>query len=371
MNAHAVQFRLGPALHWARVLQDANGLYTVESRGGSFCVPHGLVSRVVAGPAATPLLEGLATPPDLSGAFQEAVSEHLLRGSIKLREGRLTSFDRRGRGLCVEGRKRPLWLAPETVLETHPEIGEHLALEWARPYLVRKGIVESGKAVRASYGALTDSLYVYMKRCPFRDVTKLYEGTVCEASGYDRGCAMLVADGERFWLPVESSTFSEAIPKDEDYYQTLDANGNNLPDPLEYLPGKVGLRAGTPAQVGPDSNFNAAPDLRLVAGNFASLPDIANDEGDILGESYGVLRQYYDDAIAAGFYDYDEGEDEVDLVDYFANDEDCPIDVEAVTEQVIRGGDLDSLFARKLRGLKKALTVRLLGNPLVTTKEML
>jgi hypothetical protein len=163
------------------------------------------------------------------------------------------------------------------------------ALEANRGRLKYLGVVDSKKPVVGSTGFVKKPFHAYMKKDPFRDISKLHEGTPIEITDYYRGCAVIEADGEEFYIPVEPLSTIETKNKDDQYYFSLDMDKDNIPDPLVALPSKTALNQDRSC---PDNNWNAQPELRKVAGNLSALPNIDMDDVSIIRGSY-TSNVYY------------------------------------------------------------------------------
>jgi hypothetical protein len=174
----------------------------------------------------------------------------------------------RGLGFLTEDR-RVKWASPKQALR-HSGLANFLALEALRGRLVSHGIAEvgyQGRADRISRVLEQHSLHVYMKPSPFKDVTRIYKGTQIEVRKYANGCALVEADGEPFWHPIDEPYY--VLPnKDDSYYFSMDADNDGIPDPLSMLPSKLGLRAVAGGQARAADNYNSTPDMSTVAGNF-------------------------------------------------------------------------------------------------------
>jgi len=254
----------------------------------------------------------LRAPAMLHEAAQRSLFE-VLTGSLipallagqKLRTDSLwvRGLDRTNDGprLRLREGNRDLSASLFSVLSEHPQLGEHMALDAHRPLLTRLGFVEAeGAPLIDGDGILARSVNVFLKRDPFRDVGRIHEGTTVSVQGYLRGCAVVEADGEECWFPVERNYFIESRVKDADYYFNLDADGNLVPDPLDFLPSKGGL-AQKPGDANADDNWNIQPQLKHVAGHFAPLPQLGDPIPDFLhgtkvgiGESYASLIYHHD-----------------------------------------------------------------------------
>jgi hypothetical protein len=176
------------------------------------------------------------------------------------------------------------WTPLRKVLSTN--LARSLALESLKDSMRYMGLVPmdwKGPVTEASV-TLSSPLMVYMKSNPFRDISKIGEGTTVSVLDYDRGCLVLEADGEEFWHPIEESFYLQPHYKDDEYYFNMDADHDKIPDPLEYLPSKPGLGSEPPD---PDHNYNKQPDLPSVAGNFHSMPELSNDESELGVEPAG------------------------------------------------------------------------------------
>jgi hypothetical protein len=235
-----------------------------------------------------------------SKTFQDILHESLMPLVADLREiqfpkSSLVAYERDARGLGFLKESTVQWVAPDKALR-HRGLGNLIALEAVRGRLVGLGMVEKaheGK-VSESLTPISGDIHVYMKTGPFRDISLIHEGTVVAVKGYYKGCVVLEADGEPFWRPVEDSYYVD-VQKQDDYYFRLDANFDDIPDPLDKLPSKIAIGSVTGSARGSD-NWNAEPDLPKVAGNFYSVPWLSNME------YYNVLREEKDpcDAIMSG-----------------------------------------------------------------------
>jgi len=224
-----------------------------------------------------------------SRTFPDILHECIMPLVADLREIRfpsssLVAYERDSRGLGFLKESTVTWVGAEKALR-HRGLGNLLALEAMRGRIIGLGMVEKMHVGRVSesLSPLSGDLHVYMKANPFRDISLIHEGTVVAVRGYHKGCVVLEADGEPFWRPVEDSYYVSPR-KDDDYYFRLDANFDDIPDPLDKLPSKVAIGAVTGSARSTD-NWNAEPDLPKVAGNFYSVPWLANPE------YYNILRE--------------------------------------------------------------------------------
>lgn len=203
---------------------------------------------------------------------------------IKFATTSLIAYERGTRGLGFLKESTIRWVEPEDALR-HRGLGNLLALEAFRGELKRLGIVEGTRGGRIDEGnyTLPNRLHVYMKCDPFRDISMIHPGTEMCLRGYYKGCALVEADGEPFWRPMEDAFY--VMPRKEDeYYFNLDGDRDGIPDPLAMLPSHPALR-GSPGQARHADRYNAQPDLPKVAGNFTSTPMLSNPE------YYKVLRE--------------------------------------------------------------------------------
>jgi len=244
------------------------------------------------------------TQRSLFTALTDSIIPALLAGQkLRTESVWLRGLDRTNNGprLRLREGNRDLSASLFSVLSEHAQLGEHMALDAHRPMLTRLGFIEGeGSPLIDGDGVLTRPVNVYLKRDLFRDVGRIHEGTSVSVMGYFRGCAVVEADGEECWLPVEHNYFIESLVKDPDYYFNLDADGNLVPDPLDFLPSKSGL-AMKPGDTSADDNWNAQPELTHVSGHFAPLPQLGDPMHDFLhgkkgsiGESYAPLFYHHD-----------------------------------------------------------------------------
>lgn len=237
-------------------------------------------------------------PPDVAEASDtieryEALAHAALvpfvaNGRRALGEVTLSGYSR-SRGVFIEGKDG--WLPLHSLL-TNVQIGQTIALEAIRDRLKSLGLLEGLDYDPVSECSLdlSQPLNAYMKAEPFRDITTIGEGTSVGVCGYYKGCAVLDADGEMFWYPVEEASFYDKDRKDDLYYfQNQDSNVDGVPDPLQSLPSKTAL-AGRPSRS--QDNWNSSPNLVKVSGHFSPVPTIRNDDYAILGESYLGTNDY-------------------------------------------------------------------------------
>jgi hypothetical protein len=197
---------------------------------------------------------------------------------LDLQTSSLVAYERSRRGLgFLDESKEVQWL-PLNQAMSHPELAQRLALEAHKPTLYGLGLWDKSRpeGMYEQSHLRETPLHVYMKDGPFRDVSLIREGTDVWITGYHKGCVIIEADSEEFWRPLEESHY---IPskKDDHYYFTLDADRNEIPDPLDFLPSKPAL--GTyPGSSDSEDNWNANPDLPRVAGDFRAVPWIPNDD---------------------------------------------------------------------------------------------
>lgn len=164
-------------------------------------------------------------------------------------------------------------------------------LELFRSQFETIGLVDRNTSVRGAFTAIASPFHVYMKKDPFRDICKIHEGTAVQIQSYYKGCAVIEADGEEFYLPVEAKGLIEQA-KDDHYYFSLDYDRDNIPDPLVACPSKVAL-GGKPSR--PTDNYNAQPDLPKVAGNLYPLPHIGMGDVSILQTEAYTAQCYSND----------------------------------------------------------------------------
>jgi hypothetical protein len=163
-----------------------------------------------------------------------------------------------------------------------------LALEACRGNLSILGLVRDSTPVLGSSTLIRNPFHAYMRADPFKDIARLHEGTDVVIADYYKGCAVIEADGERFYLPIEDRKLIESKAKDDDYYFNQDYNKDGIPDPLAAIPSKIAL-ARSPSSS--KDNYNPVPDLPKVAGNLYALPDIDMDDVSVLKE--GIAADFY------------------------------------------------------------------------------
>lgn len=232
-------------------------------------------------------------------SFADVVHENVLPfvvggRPLTLDNSSFVAYERtkRGLGFLSEGADDVSWTSMRDVL-THETFGQVAALESLRPHLSSIGLLENTSRGRVDEGhtSLQKPVHVYMKAEPFRDVTRINEGTMVSVVGYYQGCAVVEADGEVFWRPIEESSYYDKNQKDDWYYFSLDSNQDGIQDPLQSLPSKPAL-AG-PAN--PGTNWNTQPIQQRVAGHFSPATSIANEDYAILRESsLGGVHFFYD-----------------------------------------------------------------------------
>lgn len=232
-----------------------------------------------------------SSPIEIGKVVKESLAPHLGFGKIHLGYSEIVALDN---GVWIsESGDRPNCLDPADVLSS-VQIGQILALEALRSKLETLGLIEkhSFKPVTEGFVSLSKPVVVFMKVEPFKDITKINEGVTVSVDGYYKGCAVVEADGELFWRPLEESTFWDKKVKDKAYYFTMDSNKDFIPDPLQALPSKPALGA-VPARK--EDNYNTQPDLRKVAGHFSPQEEISMEEFNILGEGFGAIyHEYYE-----------------------------------------------------------------------------
>lgn len=290
-------FRVGYYLVAGELLGESRGVSRVRLSG-----------RVTQEKTLAPLMPGivevrsnlvvrrdLATPPvqaqesDVLESFDSLLHASIMPHVASLREiqfrrNALVAYEYGTRGLGFLQESKVHWVTPNAALR-HKGLGTLLALEALRPRLLSYGLLPEGYTGRAdrSFLDLDRNIHVFMKTGPFRDVTQIYKGTRVEVRGYESGCALLEADGEPFWRPLEDPYY--VLPdKDDEFYFALDGDHDQIPDPLSMLPSK--LAVGTyPGSARYSDNWNPTPDMPKVAGNFYSVAALANpDYYRILGE---------------------------------------------------------------------------------------
>lgn len=292
----SILFRAGKTLVAGRLVEvDDKGTYHVEAqlramRGGGF-LP--LQTEVLQVHERCVINESFELP---QGSLLEAEAEpysqtihesliplvHSFR-KIDLHTCSLVAYERNRRGLGFLDESGDVsWLSVNNAL-SHSEFSQRLAVESCKPQLFRLGLWERSKTgdIYEQSHLLQTSMHVYMKEGPFRDISKIHEGTDVWVTGYSRGCVIIEADGEEFWRPIEESQYIP-VKKDDWYYFSLDADQNGTPDPLDFLPSKPGLST-YPGSARREDNYNAQPDLPRVAGHFRAVPQIPNPDWYIFG----------------------------------------------------------------------------------------
>lgn len=236
------------------------------------------------------LAESDQDPESFSALVHEALVPFVSGGREALGGVSLKGYSR-SRGVVVEGKDE--WLPLHDLL-SNVQIGQTLALEALRPRLIRLGLFEGvrGEPITEGYTDIKTPVNVYMKAEPFRDITSIKEGTSVGVIGYYKGCAVVEADGEMFWRPIEEASFYDDDYKDDQYYFNQDSNQDKIQDPLQSLPSKTAL-AGTPSR--PQDNWNSSPNLVKVSGHFSPIHTIRNDDYSVLGESYIGTHGFEDD----------------------------------------------------------------------------
>lgn len=215
-----------------------------------------------------------------------------------------------------------------------------MALESLRAVLGPLGVIQRDKPVIESFGILARPFHAYMKCNPFRDITKLHEGTVVEIIDYYKGCAVIEADGEPFWFPVESLSLIESKTKDDAYYFNMDFDRDNIPDPLVALPSKVALGQ---KPTSPSDNYQAQPELSKVAGNLYPLPDIDMDDVSILKDETELKEAAY--TSIEYHHDYQHGHPEIHGVSGSISKKSKKLPkTEELVNLLIKGAPAGSLF---------------------------
>lgn len=187
---------------------------------------------------------------------------------LKLPSSDLVAYEARQRGLGFLTEGSLAW-SPMSDALTNVELGERIALEALKPVLESMGLHDRTRpeGITEQLHVLERTLPVYMKREPyFHDISEVHAGTTVTVLGYDRGCALIEADSEDFWIPLEESSI---LPnsKDDHFFRTLDADRDYIDDPLNYLPSKAGHGAvvGSAAR---EDNWNAQAEEHRIAGNY-------------------------------------------------------------------------------------------------------
>lgn len=233
---------------------------------------------------------------DYSDIVHENFVPFMGRKWVKFGNRQVVAYQRRGEGIgwLTEGDQAVNWTALPNVLE-NGQVGQFMILEALRPQLVGFHLVSPAHRgpVQEGFTDLTETIHVYMKTEPFRDITKLKEGTAVSALGYYKGCVVIEADSELFWKPLEENAYWDQKQKDDAYYFNMDGNKDGLPDPLQALPSKPGLYTSPPR--GSD-NHNVQPELRKAVQHFGPNQNLLGEEDfGILGESYIGTHGYEDD----------------------------------------------------------------------------
>ena len=203
---------------------------------------------------------------------------------LDLPSSSLVAYERETHGLGFQGHSGFQWTAMTEAL-VNEELGSLMALEARKPVLEGLGLysrADPRRRITEQTHVIQKPLHVYMKETPWRDISKIHEGTEVAVVRYDRGCALIEADSEEFWLPLEEARFVPS-KKDDWYYFTLDGDRDGIQDPLDNLPSKVGIGAVVGSAERED-NWNAQQDLPRVAGNFYGydVPWIPNTDYAIL-----------------------------------------------------------------------------------------
>lgn len=273
-----------------------------------------------------------------SDLVHEAVKPFVTSGrAYQLEQSTLAAYQPKGQGIGFLAEGAVSWLALESVL-THEELGEAMALEAVREALEDAGVLAEGAPILESSLVTPGPVHVYMKANPFRDITLIREGTDTAVVGYQGGCAIVEADGEEFWLPVEERSHYQPSMKDAWYYfGNQDSDDDKIHDPLQALPSKAALQTGRPASG--EDNWNAAPDLRKQAGHFAAIPNIKMERhGAGLAEDAAEEYEHYerlgrplihDRSAVPGLDPSDEeaAEDHADDIERMAKDHKDPAEV--------------------------------------------
>jgi hypothetical protein len=234
-------------------------------------------------------------PEDYANLVHESMLPFAVYGrSLDLGNMKLVSYSRSG-GFMVEQAGTQSQVSFANAL-TCVQVGQAIALEALKPRIKALGLFEGldRESVTESQTLLQRSLNVYLKVQPFRDITKLGEGTAVSVIGYYQGCLVIEADGEMVWRPIEEAEYYNQDRKDDDYYFTMDTDRDNIQDPLQALPSKPAL-AGTAR---PDDNWNVQPHQSKVSGHFSPEVTISNEDYGILcplGESYVGTHGFEDD----------------------------------------------------------------------------
>lgn len=173
------------------------------------------------------------------------------------------------------------------------QVGQAIALEALKPRIRARGLFEGldREPVTEGHVLLERPLHAYLKAHPFRDITKLHEGTAVSVLGYYQGCLVIEADGEMLWYPIEEADYYDLDRKDDDYYFRMDSDRDGIQDPLQALPSKPAL-AGSAR---PEDNWNVQPHQVKVSGHFSPEVAISNEDYSIFGESYLGTHGFEDD----------------------------------------------------------------------------
>lgn len=187
---------------------------------------------------------------------------------LKLTEADLVAYEARQRGLGFLTEGKLDWRPMNEAL-AQVELGERIALEALKPVLESIGLHDRARpgTVMDQHCVLERTIPVYMKCQPdFHDISEIHAGTDVVCLGYDKGMALIEADSEEFWLPLEESSILPST-KDDHFFRTLDADRDYIPDPLNYLPSKAGHGAVVGSADRLD-NYNAQAEEHRIAGNF-------------------------------------------------------------------------------------------------------
>lgn len=193
---------------------------------------------------------------------------------------KVSSFSKSGIGIEEAGEFG--YMNPVSIL-SNDAMGQEMAVEGLRKKIESLGLIDESwlLPVTSSHKASSRNINVYMKKNPFRDITRIHKGTMISVTGYHKGCLVIEADGEEFWTPIEEKVYWENNMKDDEYYFRMDTNNDGVPDPLQFLPSKAGI--GKVVANGED-NYNVQPDLRRVSGHFFPSDTLSQEDFDVLDD---------------------------------------------------------------------------------------
>src|SRR5690606_5412011 len=144
---------------------------------------------------------------------------------------KIVAYERTRRGLAFCESDGSIAWSPLSEALSDVALGEVLALEAVHDDLVKRAIVspEYRGSVLESYKVVSERFHVYMKINPFRASTLIREGTEVRSAGYYKGCVVVEAGGEEFWMPVEAGERVGEKFKDDAWYFHMDDNRDRSP----------------------------------------------------------------------------------------------------------------------------------------------